>query len=337
MELALESRVYNTSLPVLDKYILYFPGANNLPKPKYICQTDLPPSAFITVALEHTEKFKYQSVLEYFIYSGMVYIALCRWESALESLESAVTYPVKEGTSISKVMVEAYKKWVLVGVLLEGKPLPLPKSTSSAAAKAYHILAKPYESFAQIFETATAGRLKSEFDSGKTIWQNDYNTGLVQEVLAAYQKFQIRNLGNIYSKISIPEIVSQTQSAETGSKLPTALAAEQLVQSMISEGTLHATMSRSPNGPAILTFSTSGPVLSEAQIQVELLASTQRIQDLTQEIRQTDRMLTHEKEYIKHVQKQKKNKNSGLLGDVAGESGMDWNAAEDEQLMGDLF
>lgn len=267
----------------------------------------------------------------------MIYIGLGRWESALDSLESAVTYPVKDSSSISKIMVEAYKKWVLVGVLLEGRPLPLPKSTSNAAAKSYHIVAKPYESFAQIFETGTAVRLKLEFDACRQVWQNDYNTGLAQQVLAAYQKFQIRSLGNIYSKISIPEIVNQTQSAETGNKLSGPLAAEQLVQSMISDGTLHATLSRLENGPSILTFSPSGPSLTETQMKVELLASTERIQNLTEEIRQTDRVLTHEKEYIKHVQKHKKVQSAHILGDVGGDLNMDWNAAEDEQLMGDLF
>ena len=160
-------------------------------------------------------------------------------------------------------------------------------------------------------------------------------------VLAAHQKFQIRNLGKVYSKISIPEIINQTQSAETGSKLPTPLAAEQLVQSMIAEGTLHASLSRSPSGPAVLTFLPGGPVLSEAQMKAELLASTQRIRDLTQEIKHTDRILTHEKDYIKWLQKQKKNKSTGLLGDAKMDVGnFDWNggeAVEDEQLMGDLF
>ena len=120
VELALATRVLEPALPVLDKFILYFPGATNVPKPNYLCQADLPPTAFITAGNEYTEKFKYQTVLEYFLYSGMVYIALGRWESALESLESAITYPVKE-SSVSKIMVEAYKKWILVGLLLEGQ------------------------------------------------------------------------------------------------------------------------------------------------------------------------------------------------------------------------
>lgn len=333
VRLALDSQVYNTVLPVLDKYILYFPGTTVLPKPKFLCDLELPPNAYVTPGTGLNGKFTYQQVLEYFLYSGMVYMGLERWESALECLESVVTYPVKDNSSISKIMVEAYKKWVLVGILLEGKPLPLPKATSSTAAKTFHVLGKPYESVAQIFETATASRLKAEIELGMSLWENDRNTGLLLHVLAAYQKFQIRNLANIYSKISIPEIVNQTHSAETGSKLTSAHAAEQLVQGMINEGTLHATMSRSPSGPAILTFSPSGPTLSEGEMKKEMAAATERIQSLSEQIKQTDRMLTHEKEYIKWAQKQKKNKNNPLS--LGGDNDMDWN--EDEQLMSDLF
>jgi COP9 signalosome complex subunit 3 len=338
VKLALESQSYSAVVPVIEKFILYFPGSSSQPKPKYICDMSLSTTQFMTPSSGLTGKFKYQEVLEYFLYSGMVYIGLSNWEGALQCLENAVTYPAKE-SSVSKIMVEAYKKWVLVGLLHEGRLLNLPRSTSSGAAKQYHTLAKPYETLAQIFEIGTASRLKSEADSGVHVWRADCNTGLVLCVLAAYQKFQIKNLANIYSKISIPEILNQTMSAETGNKLQSPQAAETLVQTMINQGELHATMSSSPGQPSVVTFSISGPVLTEAQMQRELAASTERIHVLTKEIKQTDRMLTHDKDYIKVVQKQKKNARQDNSGDQ-GISGadMDWgDAIEDEDIMGNLY
>jgi len=334
VKLALESRVYTPVLPVLDKFILYFPGVTNQPKPQYLSSMELPPMAYITPAFNHTSKFKYQDVLEYFIYSGMIYMGLRRWQDALDCLENAVTYPVKDGPP-SKIMVEAYKKWVLVSLLLDGKPRSVPKSTSSSAAKAYHVLAKPYEALASIFETASAARLKAEVEAGSRIWNDDCNMGLMLNVLGEYQKFQIRNLGNVYSKISIPEVLQLTMSADTGAKSSSPAVVENLVQGMISDGTLHATMSHPPTGPAVLTFSPKGPVLSEAQMQRELVASTERIQTLSYEIKTTDRMLTHDKEYIKYAQKQKKNAKTQADQGIAV-TDMDWNA-EDEELMAGVF
>lgn len=341
--LALDSRNYADAAQVLEKFILYIPGASTVQKPKYLCEMTLSPVSYLSPATKFTGKLKYVEILEYFLYSGMVSIGLRNWEIALRCLESAVTYPAKEG-SVSKVMLYAYKKWILVGLLLTGKLLPLPKTTSVSAARCYHVMGKPYETLAQIFESGTASRLKAEVDAGTVIWRDDHNEGLVLHVLAAYQKFQIRALANVYTKISIPEIVSQTTSAETGNKLPSAQAGELLIQNMIRSGELHARLTP-PTGssPSILTFSPTGQVLSEQEMQRELTTSAERIKALTKEVKQTDRMLTHDKEYIKHVQKQKKNPKGGPNSshDFA-DAGMEWNddadaLLEDEDIMSPTY
>lgn len=248
-------------------------------------------------------------------------------------LENAITYPVSEG-GVSLVMVEAYKRWLLVGILQYGRVLQLPKNTSGAATKAYHILAKPYEAVASIFETGSASRLKGEFEHGRTVWNEDATTGLMLNVLGAYQKFQIRNLANIYSRIGAADIMSLTTSAETGSKLTSVKQIEDLMQSMIADGTLPATLIRDQSGQTVLTFSPAGHILSETQVQRELLASTQRIQSLARQIKVTDRILTHDKRYIESAQRAKSKAKSPA---VQGEA-MDWYAAnEDEDLMTEMY
>lgn len=319
---------------MLERHILYFPGSNSQPRPHFPCEQDLPSTAYITAASGLTTKLKYQDVMEYFLYSAMVYIGLSDWDMAMEYLENAITYPGKDN-GVSKIMVEAYKKWVLVGLLQHGRAPNLPKTTSTAAAKAYNILGKPYETVALIFKQGSAARLKAEVEAGLEIWRADFNTGLILQVLAAYQKSEIRNLAKVYSKISIPEILNLTMSAETGDYLPSPEAAEQLIREMIAEGSLQASLTPSSlDHPGVLTFSpTSAPILSETEVQRELAAAMKRIQALTQEIKQTDRSLTHEKEYVKHVQKQRKNAKNGLDG--GGDP--DWNAIEDEDIMTGIY
>lgn len=333
VKLALESQNYDDVIPVLEKPILYIPGSRNQPKAKHICDPTLPPQAYITPANGFPGKgIRARDVLEYFLYSGMVYIASRNWKRALQCLEDAVTYPAKDN-SISKIMVEAYKKWVLVNLLVEGKLMDIPKASS--VTKLYHTLAKPYESVARIFQLGTASRLKSEVEAAKHIWQNDCNTGLILNVLAAYQQFQIRNLAGVHNKISILEIHNLTMSAETGAKLPNPQAVETLVQNMIADGSLRGTLSNPSNQTSVLTFSQSSPILSEKQVQAELAASTLRIKSLTQEIRNTDRILTHDKDYVKHLQKQKKT--TKIMHDQGIGGDMDWNGADDEDLMDSLY
>ncbi|KAI9048734.1 hypothetical protein LZ554_007565 [Drepanopeziza brunnea f. sp. 'monogermtubi'] len=335
IKLALESGSYMDVTPVIDKFILYFPGFTDVPRPKYLCDMSLSPAAFLTPTFKLSDNLRYQSILEYFLWSAMVHMGLHRWESALQCLESVITYPTIEWPS--KIMTEAYKKWVLVGLVHQGRLLRLPKSTSVGPATAYHIIGKHYETLANIFENGTASRLKAEVDAAMHIWKKDANYGLVMEVLEAFQRFQIRGLTQVYSKISIPEILNQTTNAVTGSKLPTPQACEDLVRAMIHAGDLQATLSNPPSGPSILTFLPPGPALTEAQMQKELVGTSARIQALTEKIKQTDRMLTHDRDYIKFVHKQKRAKaarGGNDDHDVAQTS--DWDDInDDEDIMGD--
>jgi COP9 signalosome complex subunit 3 len=333
--LSLEAELYTAALPVLDKPILYFPGGTQQPKPAYLCSLALPGHSYITYESGLTQKLRYQDILEYFIFSGTIYIALQQWEKALDALESAVTYPVRD-TTVSKIMVEAYKKWVLVNILLHGKCGSLPSTTNSQAAKLFHAIAKPYDVVASLFESAPAARLYAEVQCGHEIWKEDRNTGLMMLVLASYQKFQIRNLANVYRTISISEVTSMTISAETGEILPSNQATETLVAHMISSDELYASIEHPANSSAVLTFSPTGPLLSEFEVQRQLALSLEQIKSMTDDIRYTDRRLTRDKEYLKWAYKNKKLGKNGR-GDSITVDDMIWNPVEDEDLMGGSY
>lgn len=49
----------------------------------------------------------------------MLYLGLREWERALLFLEVVIVAPTSNTASM--IQVEAYKKWVLVGLLLKGK------------------------------------------------------------------------------------------------------------------------------------------------------------------------------------------------------------------------
>jgi len=330
--LSLESRIYSLGVPVLDRPILYFPWLTHHTKPKYLCSRNIPGPSYITPESGLTEKLRYHDVLEYFLLSGTVYIALHKWENAMDLLESAVTYPVKDN-AVSKLMVDAYKKWTLVNLLLYGKAGSLPGTTNNTAAKSYHIIAKPYDIVASLFECASASRLQAEVNVGHDIWKDDGNLGLMLFVLASYQKFQIRRLASVYRTITISEIRQITVSAETGNLLPSDQATETLILQMIADGDLDATISHLSNSEAVLSFSPTGRVLSESDVQLHLTNSLERIKSIAIDIKSTDRRLTYDKDYLKWAHKQKKLDRSGL-GD--GEE-VTWNPAEDEDLMSGNF
>lgn len=61
----------------------------------------------------------YKDHQQYFLYGSMVYIALREWDKALHFLGIVTSSP--SDSVVSMAMVDAYKKWILVGLLKSGK------------------------------------------------------------------------------------------------------------------------------------------------------------------------------------------------------------------------
>lgn len=332
-QLSLESAHPPQDLPVFDRYILYFTGHTSFSKAKPLCSLKLEPRDFLTPETGLTKTLGHHDVLEYFVLCGTIHIARHDWEKALDILESAVTYPARDG-AVSKIMVEAYKKWVVVHIILHGTAGKLPSTTNASVAKTLHTLATPYETVAKLFESSSALRLYREVSFGAQIWKEDRNSGLMEFLLAAYQKFQIRHLARVYRSISISEVTKLTVSAETGQNLPSNQATEHLVADMISQGTLNANMKRTADSSAVLEFNPTDHVFSESDVQEQLVASTEQLKQLADDVKSTDRRLTHEKEYLKWVSKQKSNGKNGATD--GSDDFFNTNSAiaiEDEDLM----
>lgn len=335
VNLALESRNFQGVPAVISRPVLYFPGKLNPSRITLLCNLGLPSHAYITQTAGFTRQLKSIEILEYFYYSGCVLIALRQWDKAVEILEDAICYPCKDNAT-SKVMVMAYKKWILATLLWKGKLGKPPATITIHTLKAFHAIAKPYETIGELFMTSTAQRLKQEVEFGQKIWRDDYNFGLVWEVLGAYQKHQIRALSNVYAALSMSEVTRKTFSGQTGRNLSDDNSTENLIRQMIAEGSLNASIGKNPGGPAILRFE---PIqaLNESEMAQKLGAAVKSIQAVTKDIKYTDHRLTEDKEYIKWAVQQRKAGNKGpvnsLHSTVGEEMDLNWPEAAEEDLM----
>ena len=77
-------------------------------------------------------QFDTKYFLLYYYYGGMIYTALKQYSQALYLFEVAVTTPAM---AVSHIMLEAYKKYILVSLILQGKIAPLPKYTSQVVGR----------------------------------------------------------------------------------------------------------------------------------------------------------------------------------------------------------
>lgn len=75
-------------------------------------------STFITPDSGLSAKLDYRDHLIYFLYGAMIFMGLKKWKRALFFLEVVIMTPIVN--NVSKIQVDAYKKWVLVSLLHKG-------------------------------------------------------------------------------------------------------------------------------------------------------------------------------------------------------------------------
>ncbi|KAK4178335.1 hypothetical protein QBC36DRAFT_325069 [Triangularia setosa] len=323
-------------LLIIEKSIVFYPGMKGSTNTRLLSDLELPPSGFITVENDFTKPLDNKEILEHDLLRGLCFIQRRSWQQAFDALERVITFPSRDNTNASKIMVEAYSKWVLVGLLLSGKAPVLPPTTPTGSRKVHDIMGKPYYSLAQAFEKRTAESFKAEYEGlSQTFWDEEKNVSLLKLVIEHYQKWQILNLRHVYSKISLEQIRTRTQSGETAAPLGTVQEIETLVKGMINEGILQGEVVHPESGgPAYLAFSSGADDLTEEEFTRRMVATAQRIKALGPVVRATNERLTSNKDYLKWLAQQKKqeqhgqSQGGGAGGDVTG-----FGEVEDEDLM----
>ena len=329
VQIAYETDNIEPVLPVIEKSIVFYPGMIRDPKSdtRFPCDLTLSPPEYITVESGLTQKLIGSAApLQYDMLCGLCFIQRRSWQQAFDALGRVVSYPTREG-GCSKIMAEAYNKWVLVGLLLNGKMPAMPALAGVGAQKAYGTLGKPYTTIAKCFENDTSvGPLKAEFDSIETgFWTEDGNLGLIRLVMAGYQRWQIARLRDVYTKISLEQIRQSTESAETGGRLETVAEVEKLVQGMIDDGMIRANIHRPSGGQPYLEFLSGSETGDLSEVEVEfshrMVEVAGRIRALAPMVKATNERLSMNKDYLKHSIKEQKREKEGGGGGGSGGSG----------------
>jgi COP9 signalosome complex subunit 3 len=235
----------------------------------------------------------------------MIFIARRDWPTAQEALYRVITHPCS-GNATSKIMVEGFKKWILVSLIAEGKLPEVPTFVDKQALSSLNTVCRQYRNLDLLFTAPDPERLRSEWNRLASMWKEDRNEGLMREVMQAHQPWQIVNLRNIYSKISITEIRTQTKNAVTGEHLRTDADVESLVSSMIGSGMLAARLEKPANGPAHVVFVEDAEILSEAAFSARLAGTAKKVTQLNELYKAMNAKLSTHKAYVAHVQRERK-------------------------------
>ncbi|KAK5137957.1 hypothetical protein LTR08_005753 [Meristemomyces frigidus] len=307
------------ALPIIDKNIYAFPTSppKNVPEELASEEHELS-NGFITSKSNFTNKVHTEHILEYYLLGAHVYIGLRNFTRARLFLEYVLLTPSQQHTA-SVLQVEAYKKWVLIGLLAEGKAYPLPRTHDTAVMKSIRALAKPYDVLSDCFEKRDWRKFHAEMDFGAQVWHEDGTLRMVREVCDALLRFRVMDLAKTYAALEVSRIASNCEfnDAET----------LQMLQEMIRHGGLNASLTPGATaGEAVLRFHNTDSGPSSARVQEnELEAQTKRIDDLVTFVRDADRRLQLTKEYVEY-QKRSKRQGSMMDGDPADLMDLTWDA-----------
>ncbi|WOL16103.1 COP9 signalosome complex subunit 3 [Canna indica] len=224
----------------------------------------------------------------YCYYGGMINIGLKRFVKALECLHNVVTAPM---TALNETAVEAYKKYILVSLILNGQVPSFPKYTSAAAHRNLKSYTQPYVDLANCYATGTFSEFEACIQTHLEKFQSDSNLGLVKQVLSSLYKRNIQRLTQTYLTLSLQDIANAVQ-------LKTPKEAEMHVLRMIQDGEIFATINQKDG---MVSFHEDPEQYKTCHMIEHIDSSIQRLMALSKKLSSLDEHISCDPAYLAKV------------------------------------
>ncbi|XKL62575.1 hypothetical protein PGB90_002408 [Kerria lacca] len=160
-----------------------------------------------SISKEGGSTFDTKSFLLYYYYGGMIYTAVKNFERALYFYEIVITTPAM---TVSHIMLEAYKKYILVSLLINGKIINVPKHTSQVLGRFIRPLSQAYSDLATAYQTSNYEEFSLCFIEFKILYR-DKNMGLAKQVLASLYKRNIHRLTKTFLTLSLNDVTNRAK------------------------------------------------------------------------------------------------------------------------------
>ncbi|XP_065826764.1 COP9 signalosome complex subunit 3-like [Oscarella lobularis] len=230
--------------------------------------------------------FDVKMLLLYYYYGGMIYTGIKQFDKALFFFEAAVTTPAQ---AVSAIMLEAYKKYILVSLLLHGKVHALPRYTSGVVGRYLKPLCAPYNELTTAYSTNSAAEVQKVVTKHKDAFIKDTNMGLVKQVVASRNRKNIQMLTKTFLTLSLADMASRVQ-------LSSPKEAEKCILHMIEDGEIFATIDHQ-NG--MVSFRDKPETFADEKMVAMVDSEIHRCMELTKRIQKMDRDMAVNPQYVK--------------------------------------
>lgn len=145
--------------------------------------------------------------LLFYYYGGMIYTAVKNYDRALYYFEVAISTPAM---AMSHIMLESYKKYILVSLILRGKQITIPKYSSQVIGRFMKPLSQHYHELSNVYiNNGTPDAVRAVITKYQETFNRDNNFGLVKQVLATLYKKKIQRLTKTFLTLSLSDVASR--------------------------------------------------------------------------------------------------------------------------------
>jgi len=259
LQVCLLSKCYNAALSVLDEEVYDVNPDNTCLSPR--------------------------DMLLYYYYGGMIYTGLKENKKALAFFRQAIAAPA---IVLSLIMVEAYKKYILLSLLVHGRVLSLPRYTSSVVQRHHKTAFPQYHEFANAYSTLSTDDLHKVADQYSEIFIKDKNLGLVKQCIQSLYRRNIQRHTQTYLTLSLQDI-------GTSVRLPSAKEAEKQIIRMIETGEIFASINQKDG---MVSFQEDPEHYDTNKILSQLDNQVQKVIDLGKKVRTVDESIACSLHYL---------------------------------------
>ncbi|KAK4920290.1 hypothetical protein LTR66_016737, partial [Elasticomyces elasticus] len=210
LRLCVLARAYDLATSITDLPIYHIPTEYSI-KPldsrlsRYHCSSSTSSISYLNTRTGLSGKITSRIYLEYYLLVALTNIGLRRWQRASQALEVVLVHPTHQNTA-SMIMLEAYRKHLLINLIIYGEGREPPRAMSGNALKQIRAIARPYECVLEAFKTGEMAKLQAEINEGLQLWTDEGNYGLMAEVLGAFRRHSVVKLRETFAAVTIEEV-----------------------------------------------------------------------------------------------------------------------------------
>lgn len=138
----------------------------------------------------------------------MIYTAVKNYDRALYYFEVAISTPA---LAMSHIMLESYKKYILVSLILHGKQITIPKYSSQVISRFMKPLSQHYHELSTAYTHGSCDDVRAIMNKYRETYSRDSNTGLVKQVVASLYKKNIQRLTKTFLTLSLSDVAYRAQ------------------------------------------------------------------------------------------------------------------------------